>query len=211
MCEIRINFQKQLTKVKKDLIKLDDEIIKNFKKSINLFKTYDDIIFNEIKTEIKKIECDNKKIEEECLELLATQQPLACDLIFIENCMKISSNLGDITRLTFNITKTAKELQKDKISEKPFDTIMKMSENVEDMLSNCVKVFLNQEKTEALQIKQNDDVVDEYFDKFMINIKNTIKQKPETVNTLISFLLVGRYLERMADRAETIALLTFQV
>ena len=176
MYEIRINFQKQLKKLKNDLIKLDDEIIKNFKKSINLFKTYDDNIFNEIKSEIKKIKSDNKNIEEECLELLATQQPLACDLIFIENCMKISSNLSDITRLTFNITKTAKQLQKDKISKKPLDTIMKMSEDVENMLDNCVKVFLNQDKTKALEIKQNDDVVDEYFDKFIINIKNTIKQ-----------------------------------
>ena len=171
MYEIRINFQKQLKKLKNDLIKLDDEIIKNFKKSINLFKTYDDNIFNEIKSEIKKIKSDNKNIEEECLELLATQQPLACDLIFIENCMKISSNLSDITRLTFNITKTAKQLQKDKISKKPLDTIMKMSEDVENMLNNCVKVFLNQDKTKALEIKQNDDVVDEYFDKFIINIK----------------------------------------
>ena len=32
MYEIRINFQKQLKKLKNDLIKLDDEIIKNFKK-----------------------------------------------------------------------------------------------------------------------------------------------------------------------------------
>lgn len=211
MSEIRINFTKQLEKLKKNLIKLDDKIIKNFKKSVNLLKTYDDTTFNEIKDEIKKIKKENKKIEEECLELLATQQPLACDLIFIEECIKISSNLGDITRLTFNITKTAKQLKDEQIPEKPLETIMVMSENVECMLDLCIKAFINQDKKRALKIKENDDVVDEYFDKFIINIKNTIKQKPETVNTLISFLLVGRYLERMADRSENIALMTFQV
>ena len=167
--------------------------------------------YNKIEKNIEVIIDKTAQINLVAVELLATQQPLACDLIYIENCIKLADNFKRIAKLTHNIAQIANDIDVEVIPAGPLSTFKVMAQNVENMLKNSINPFLNKNKDEYLKIKSNDDVVDEYFDQFIVDVSDAMKEDSSTINALVQFLLIGRYLERIADRSEDMALLSLEI
>jgi len=73
------------------------------------------------------------KIEEECIRLLATQQPLASDLRMLTAILKINNDLERIADHAVNIAQSVEKIA-DKPPVKPLISIPRMTEIVQEML-----------------------------------------------------------------------------
>ena len=200
-----------MDKIYTDIVEIKDQVNEDYLDAINLFENYDDAKYNKIEKNIEVIIDKTAQINLVAVELLATQQPLACDLIYIENCIKLADNFKRIAKLTHNIAQIANDIDVEVIPAGPLSTFKVMAQNVENMLKNSINPFLNKNKDEYLKIKSNDDVVDEYFDQFIVDVSDAMKEDSSTINALVQFLLIGRYLERIADRSEDMALLSLEI
>lgn len=209
--ESRQNYRNKMDKIYTDIVEIKDQVNEDYLDAINLFENYDDAKYNKIEENIDVIIDKTAQINLVAVELLATQQPLACDLIYIENCIKLADNFKRIAKLTHNIAQIANDIDVDVIPAGPLSTFKVMAQNVENMLKNSINPFLNKDKDEYLKIKSNDDVVDEYFDQFIVDVSDAMKEDSSTINALVQFLLIGRYLERIADRSEDMALLSLEI
>ena len=209
--ESRQNYRNKMDKIYTDIVEIKDQVNEDYLDAINLFENYDDAKYNKIEKNIEVIIDKTAQINLVAVELLATQQPLACDLIYIENCIKLADNFKRIAKLTHNIAQIANDIDVEVIPAGPLSTFKVMAQNVENMLKNSINPSLNKNKDEYLKIKSNDDVVDEYFDQFIVDVSDAMKEDSSTINALVQFLLIGRYLERIADRSEDMALLSLEI
>ena len=76
-----------------------------------------------------------------------------------------------------------------------------MSSMVRDVLT----FYHSQEKTDMELMKDKDDIVDLAFDSLLEELSRQIAEHPEYARDYLSYVLIVKYVERMADHASNIA------
>lgn len=204
MPEYRRKFRKQIRRLEDSIEELSNLTISNYEGAIDLFNNYSDEKYQKIEENTKEITAKSQEVEQMCLKLLAMEQPVANDLRFIESSIKISSHLKRISKLSIDIARIASNLKVDEIPEKPLESMNKMAAETGSMLKRSIRSFLTRNSEEAAELEEDDDVVDDLFDEFLLTITKTMKENTDTIDVLVPFILTSRYLERIADRSESI-------
>ena len=204
MPEYRRKFRKQIRRLEDSIEELSNLTISNYEGAIDLFNNYSDEKYQKIEENTKEITEKRQEVEQMCLKLLAMEHPVANDLRFIESSIKISSHLKRISKLSIDIARIASDLKVDEIPEKPLESMNKMAAETGSMLKRSIRSFLTRNSEEAAELEEDDDVVDDLFDEFLLTITKTMKENTDTIDVLVPFILTSRYLERIADRSESI-------
>jgi phosphate transport system protein len=144
------------------------------------------------------------QVEEECLKILALQQPVAIDLRFIVVVLKINNDLERIGDLASSIAARAILLsgtQKPEI--KPdFSSLM---EKTQIMLKKSLDALVNMDTQTAREVCLADDEVDNLNRLMHDTFKEGMKKNPEYLESMLYYLFVSKSLERIADHATNIA------
>ena len=152
-------------------------------------------------SEIDRMEVE---VEEECLKILALYQPVAADLRFVVAVLKINNDLERIGDLASNIAKRVAQLENTGPYELPRE-IPLMAKQAEEMVKKSLDAVVNGDPDLARLIREEDDVVDAGRQTVRKNMKEQIKQNPESVESLLRINSVSKHLERIADMATNIA------
>ncbi len=144
------------------------------------------------------------KIERECIELIAKQQPVASDLRRVSACMRLISDMerigdhcSDICEYIIEMTKTEEKITNDEFYE--------MFNNMRKMVHNTIKAFAKESIDIAKKVSDADDAVDAIFVSEIARIKEELKAGTINVDYSVNYLLIVKYVERMADHASNIA------
>ena len=150
---------------------------------------------------IDRMEID---IEEACIQLLALQQPLASDLRLITSALKISNDLERVGDHAVNIAGCAMELV-GKAAVKPLADLGTLAEKSSAMLRDALDAFVRRDADAARALVKRDDEVDELNRQMFAVLMRRMIADPQQVERSMTFVLVGRNLERIADLATNIA------
>ena len=145
------------------------------------------------------------EIEEDCLKILALHQPVAKDLRFLITVIKINSEMEKIANIAVNIAKRVQNISKFKHAAAVSYDFSKMSEKAVLMLKKSIDALVGGDATLARSLFVDDDEVDAMKDRCYEDIKIRIRNDPEHPGYHINTFLLGRHLERIADRAVNIA------
>ena len=85
------------------------------------------------------------------------------------------------------------------------DYFYSMVDVTREMLHNSVMCFSENDAELAKKIIATDDVVDNYFSRYRKDIVEFIKANPENTEQYINYLLIAKYIERIADHTTNIA------
>lgn len=143
-------------------------------------------------------------IENRCIMIIATQQPVASDLRTIFASVKIVTDLERIADHCQDIARITVELTKEKYI-KPLVDLPKMAEEVKRMLRETVDCYLNQDADLAVKVCESDDIVDDYFRVIYKDLTELMQENPNEVEQCMKFFMIAKYLERMADHTTNIA------
>jgi len=142
-------------------------------------------------------------IDEIGMRLLALRQPMAADLRFITSAMKIGSDLERIGDLAVNIVERTLELLQHP-PLKPLIDIPEMARLVQDMVKDAIQAFVDKNEALARDVCARDDAVDQLNDQVFRELLTYMMGNRETIPRAMGLLLIGRYLERIADHATNI-------
>lgn len=142
-------------------------------------------------------------IDEIGMRLLALRQPMAADLRFITSAMKIGSDLERIGDLAVNIAERTLELLQHP-PLKPLIDIPEMARLAQDMVKDAIQAFVDKNEALAKDVCARDDAVDQLNDQVFRELLTYMMGDRETVPRAMGLLLIGRYLERIADHATNI-------
>ncbi len=144
------------------------------------------------------------EVDEDCLRLLALQQPAARDLRFITTAMKISTELERISDLAENICERAIELNEEP-QLKPYIDIPRMANWSLRMVKEALDAFVNQDATLARKVCTDDDFVDDLTHQLFRELLSFMLENPQTITRAIRITFISKYLERIADHATNVA------
>ena len=143
------------------------------------------------------------EIEEQCVNLLALQQPMAKDLRMLMSAMKIANDLERVGDHAVNIAQSADRLAASRpITPEP--EIVEMARLARAMLSDALDAFVRGDAVGGRAVCAQDDKVDA-LNRSMFRILLThMMEDPHAIGAGMELLLVSRNLERIADLATNI-------
>ena len=199
----RLTFDQELKDLHDTLIKMGKVVENAIDESILALKNKD------IEVAKRIIEGDNvvdeleKESEHKCLLLILRQQPVAGDLRKISTALKIITDMerigdhaADIAELTIdiadgNVYGSTKE-------------IVPMTEVAISMVRDAIIAFIRDDLELARDVRTRDDVVDNLFRQYKLELAEVIRSGKDTGEHALNYLMIAKYLERIADHAVNI-------
>jgi len=144
------------------------------------------------------------EIDEQCISLLALQQPMARDLRMLMAAGKIANDLERVGDHAVNIAQSAVRLAKGRqITPEP--EIVEMARLARLMLSDALEAFIRGDSTSARDVCRRDDKVDALHHSVFRILLTHMMEDPHVISYGMELFLVSRNLERIADLATNIA------
>jgi phosphate transport system protein len=143
------------------------------------------------------------KLEEDCINLIAMQQPVASDLREIVTVLSIVTDLERMGDHAEGLAKIVLLLGKDEPVE-TFTYISEMAEKSVNMLRKSIDAFIRRDAKAAEAICAMDDNVDALNDKIYNEMIQYMIQQPKTVTRATYQIWAAHNLERIADRVTNI-------
>ena len=201
--EIRTDFRKKLREIQDDILVMGSMVEKAINRSIEALKSRDLDSAHQIITDDLQINQKRFEIEEKCIQLIATQQPMAGDLRIIICGLYIISELeriGDYAEGTARIV----IMIGDEPPLKPLIDIPRMAQKATDMLRRSLDAAIKRDVDAARQIAAEDDEVDALYDQVFRELLTYMAEDPRTISRATRLLWVAHNLERSADRVTNI-------
>ncbi len=199
----RNSFDKELEKLHMDLIKMGSMAEEAIEQSVRAFSLRDNALAKEIMEGDHQIDDMEKQIEAGCLSLILRQQPVAGDLRKITCALKMITDLERIADNAADIAELSLMIRGEHISEM-MRHIPPMAKNSVEMVHHSIDAFVRSDLSLAEQVIAQDDTVDTLFCKVKDELGEILRQDRESSDDAIDFLMIAKYLERIADHAVNI-------
>ena len=143
------------------------------------------------------------EVEEQCINLLALQQPMARDLRMLTSALKIANDLERVGDHAVNIAQSAERLAEARAIA-PEPEIVEMARLSREMLSDALEAFIRGDAQGGRDVCLRDDKVDALHRSVFRILLTHMMEDPHTISTGMELFLVSRNLERVADLATNI-------
>ena len=200
----REEFDRGLQLLEDDLLNLSSMVEKSILRSIDALKNRDLKLAEEIIFQDNYIDEKTTQIEEKCIHLIATQEPIATDLRKIVVFLLISNELERIGDYAEGIAKISIAMGNEP-PLKPLIDIPIMAEKTSSMLKNSIDSLVNRDIVTATSIMSADDEIDDLYKKVYKDLLRFMLEDSKTIQRATYLLWVAHDLERTADRATNIA------
>ena len=145
-----------------------------------------------------------RDIENRCLQLLLRQQPVARDLRAISAAMKMVTDLQRIGDQAANIAEISLLLSGQGVVKVPQD-IGVMSCKAGLMVRQAIAAYTSRDVESAHAVVNLNDEVDELFSQVKRELIEEVAENKDEADSSIDFIIIAKYLERVADHAVNIA------
>jgi len=201
--ETRTDFHKHLREVEDDVVTMGDRVAKAIDRSIKALQKRDLTLAHQIIADDAKINEQRFSIEDKCVGLIATQQPMANDLRIIVAVLSIIVELERIGDYAEGIAKIVVMIG-DEAPLKPLIDIPRMGDITLEMIDSSLKSFVTRDVELAMKVVSLDSVVDGLYDQVFRELLTFMMVDPKTTNRATRLIWVAHNLERAADRATNI-------
>jgi phosphate transport system protein len=201
---LRSAFDRELSRVRDNLLRMGSLVDVAIERSVESLKNRDAALARQIIQDDAVINDLRFTIEEECLTLIATQQPAASDLRMVVAAMNI---VNDMERMGDHATGIAKTVirMSDQPLLKPLIDIPRMTNLARDMLKRSLDAFIARDAAAARAIAAQDDDIDHLYKAIFDELLAIMAQDPNTIPRGTYLLWCAHNLERIGDRVTNIA------
>ena len=201
--EMRAAFHKKLREIQYEIMVMGSMCNKAIIRSIEALKYRNIDLAQHIINDDQKINDKRFEIEEKCIELIATQQPMASDLRIITAILNITTELERIGDYAVGIARIVIYIG-DEPPLKPLIDIPRMAEQTVGMLSRSLDAFINRDAEAAKKIAKDDDMIDNLYDQVFRELLIIMAEDPKTITRATRLIWTAHNLERVADRVTNI-------
>ncbi len=195
---VRESFERELRRLQQEVVELGAMVEEAIQKAVEALKARDKALAREVVHGDALINRRRLEIEERCLELLATQQPMARDLRIFTAVLHIVTDLERMGDHAEGLGKIVLRLE-DEPWIKPLLDIPRMRDIAVAMLRDALQAFVHSDAQEARAIAQRDDEVDALHDQVHRELFFLMIQNPRNVTQATYLMWATHGLERIAD------------
>jgi phosphate transport system protein len=199
----RTSFERHLHALQDEVLVLGSMVEKAIYRSMEALKNRDLELAKQVIADDSEIDRTRYDIEEKCVELIVTQQPVASDLRVIVAVLNIIVDLERIGDHAEGIAKIAVMIGNEP-PLKPLIDLPRMAQKTGDMLRRSLDAFINRDAETARQISKEDDEIDALYDQVFRELFTFMAEDSKTITRATRLIWVAHNLERSADRVTNI-------
>lgn len=200
---LRAVFVRELVSLQEEILTLGSMVSQALRESVLALRDRDAVKAQALIRGDAEINRKRFDIEEKCLRVMATQQPMAGDLRLLASVLEITTELERIGDYAKGIGKIILLLGPEPLM-KPLVDIPLMCEQVVGMLDRALDAFIRQDADAARAIAAEDDLVDDLYNKVYREIIGFLMEKPLLFDRANYLLWAAHNLERAGDRTVNI-------
>ncbi|UJF31706.1 phosphate signaling complex protein PhoU [Paenibacillus hexagrammi] len=201
--DTRPGFHQSLELLQQELIQMGSNVEDSIYAAVQSLAKLDDKMAAEIIKKDDEIDDFLTRIDELCLRLIATQQPMASDLRIIGAAIKIATDLERIADHAVDIARITIRFAGEELV-KPLETIPQMADISIQMLQESLIAYAERDVHRAAALAEKDDRVDKLYSGVMQELIGMMNEDSSRNRQLTHLLLVAHYLERVADHVTNI-------
>jgi len=201
---MREAYTDQLDSILDDLVIMTHQVKRAVQRATVALLNGDASAAEQVITDDADIDRARERIEDKSFELLSLQQPVAGDLRQLVAGLRMVAELERMGDLSVHIAKVARLRLPDTAVPEPMEpTVRRMATVAQDMVSKVAVIIAERDVAAAKEL----EIADEEMDKLRRSSFGEILAKDWAygVEPAIDIALLGRYYERIADHAVSLA------
>ena len=200
---LRGQFDLSMEQLRAALLVMGKQVERSIRGSVNALGEHDVNAALVVLREEAEVNRMHHDIDDSCLRLLATEQPVATDLRQILGTLNVIGQLERIGDLAVHVASVAQRLAPEQFS-RGVGAIMQMAEDVCAMVGDSLQAFVSQDAAMAEQVSARDRKVDEVYANIFRDLLSYMMENTRNVAQASSLLFVAKQLERVGDHATNI-------
>jgi len=200
----RIRFQQSLDQLKENLLVMAGLAEQAIQRAIEAYRVRDLSICDLVSRSEIAINRLERDIDQAALDLLAMEQPMAIDLRFILNVIKINADLERVGDSAKSISERVRNMEQMAVAELPVD-IPRMATLAAEMVRKSLQSFIEADAEMARAVLTMDDAVDAMNRAAYKALTKVMEEQCQIAPQALNALMICRALERVADHATNIA------
>ena len=203
----RTRYVRKLKELRQNVIDMGALTVRAVEDVLTALEMSDTVLAERVIANDDEINNFDRKIEAQCMTLLALEQPMAKDLRMIATSLKMITDLERIGDFVVDIAEEVVTMAKPiriPVSASKFNELVA---DVKSMVADSIETYAKGDVQQARIFEARDDRIDFLFKNIVENMVNALAQgqcSTETVADVASLLFIIRYLERIADHAVNI-------
>jgi len=203
----RTRYVRKLKELRQDIIDMGAITAQSVHDAITALETSDTALAERVIANDDKIDQFDRKIESQCVMLLALEQPMAKDLRVIATSFKMTTDLERIGDFAVDIAEEIITMGKPihiPVSASKFNELVA---DVNSMVADSIETYAQGSIQQARSFEARDDRIDYLYRNIVNSMVDALAQgkcSTETVSDVASLLYIIRYLEHIADHAVNI-------
>lgn len=200
----RTDYDRDLRMLQDDLLMMGNMVEKAIARALDALRNRDLEAANDVIREDDIIDQKQTEIEERCIDLIATQQPLAGDLRILVTALHLCGELERMGDYAEGIAKIS-VMMGDEPPLKPLIDIPRMAQKASDMVRRSLDAFVNRDVVAAMSVQSDDDEIDSLYEQVYRELLTYMLGDPSVIRRATHLLWAAHNIERIADRATNIA------
>jgi phosphate transport system protein len=200
---LRETHDRALQEVLDDILVLGSMVDEAVRAAVSALKQRDLLASEKVYEADESINKKHFDIEDRCITLIATQQPMAKDLRLLAAVIEISTELERMGDYAKGIAKINILLGTEPLI-KPLIDIPRMADLGLDMLQRALEAFVAGDAETAREIPKEDDLIDGLYNQVYRELVTYMIADASTIDRANFLLWAAHNLERLADRVTNI-------
>ncbi len=203
----RVRYVKKLKDLRQNVIEMGTITVQSVEEAFEALATSDTALAERVIKNDDIIDKCDRKIESQCMMLLALEQPMAKDLRVIATSLKMITDLERIGDFTVDIAEEIVAMEKPISIPVPLSQFNELVSEVQSIVADSIETYAQGNVEMARTFESRDDKIDTLYKEIVSEMVSTLVGSGcsmESVADTASFLYITRYLERIADHAVNI-------
>ncbi len=199
-----VYWEQHLADIREQLLVMSSLTERNLGQATRALLDRDDQLANLVEAEDSEVDQLEKGIDEKVIVYISTHGPMAKDCRFLITASKIASELERIADQATTIARRARDLSRVR-EMASLAGIPRMAEEVQAMLRQSIKSFVERDTDLALEVIGRDRLVDAEYKEAAHDVEIEIVKDPTVTARALHLLTIAKALERAGDHATNIA------
>jgi len=199
----RGTLERELEHIRSNILRMGSQVENAIERSIEALKNRDTQLAQQVINDDEEINKLRFTIEEQCLELIATQQPAATDLRVVIAATHIAVELERMADHAEGTATLVKRLSDEPLL-KPLIDLPIMEQIAREMIHAALDAFIAHDAQAARKVAQRDDEIDALYQQVFRELLTYMLEDPRTISRATYLLWVAHNLERIGDRVTNV-------
>lgn len=195
--------ERDLERMRQDILRMGSMVESAIERSMRALKERDVALAQQVIDDDQLINALRYKVEEEGLELIATQQPAAGDLRTVIAALHIAVELERMADHAEGSAVLVQRMASEPLL-KPLITLPLMAQTAREMVRGALDAFIKRDPDLARKVAARDDEMDAMYQQLFRELLTYMLEDPKTISRAIYLMWTTHNLERIGDRVTNV-------